>query len=91
MSTAASPKSKLFSIIEENLEAIESQVTLVDRRYWNETTGFDYINSLAFEEDVEAIKHAVTGAYYAVCCFAAVSTIDRNPNINILLIITSPP
>ncbi|KAF1996096.1 DNA mismatch repair protein-like protein muts [Amniculicola lignicola CBS 123094] len=72
VSTAASPKSKLFSIIEENLEVIESKLTLLDRRYWAESTGFDYIQSLAFAEDVEAIKISVSGNYYAVCCIAAV-------------------
>jgi DNA mismatch repair protein MSH4 len=70
--TAASPKSKLFSIIEENLEDIGSKLTLLDRRYWAETTGLEYIQSLAFKEDVEAIKVSVAGNYYAVCCIAAV-------------------
>lgn len=72
VSTAASPKSKLFSIIEENLEDIGSKLTLLDRRYWAESTGYEYIQSLTFEEDVEAIKISVTGNYYAVCCIAAV-------------------
>ncbi|KAH3916053.1 hypothetical protein HBI56_038590 [Parastagonospora nodorum] len=71
VATAASPKSKLFSIIEENLEDIGSKLTLLDRRYWAETTGFEYIQSLAFKEDVEAIKVSVAGNYYAVCCIAA--------------------
>lgn len=74
MSTAASPKSKLFSIVEENLEDIGSKLTLFDRRYWAESTGYEYIQSLAFREDVEAIKISVTGNYYAVCCIAAVSS-----------------
>ncbi|KAI4699610.1 hypothetical protein J4E81_004637 [Alternaria sp. BMP 2799] len=71
VSTAASPKSKLFSIVEENLEDIGSKLTLLDRRYWAESTGYEYIQSLAFREDVEAIKISVTGNYYAVCCIAA--------------------
>ncbi|KAL5121962.1 MutS protein msh4 [Pleosporales sp. CAS-2024a] len=65
VATAASPKSKLFSIIEENLEDIGSKLTLLDRRYWAETIGFEYIQSLAFKEDVEAIKVSVAGNYYA--------------------------
>ncbi|KAF1945409.1 hypothetical protein EJ02DRAFT_369214 [Clathrospora elynae] len=72
VSTAASPRSKLFSIIEENIEDIGSKLTLLDRRYWAESTGYEYIQSLAFKEDVEAIKISVTGNYYAVCCIAAV-------------------
>jgi len=72
VATAASPKSKLYSIIEENLEIMESEMTLLDRRYWAESTGFEYISTLAFAEDVEAIKLSVSGSYYAVCCIAAV-------------------
>ncbi|EUC41537.1 hypothetical protein COCMIDRAFT_40313 [Bipolaris oryzae ATCC 44560] len=71
VSTAASPKSKLFSIIEENLEDIGSKLTLLDRRYWAESTGYEYIQTLAFKEDVEAIQISVAGNYYAVCCIAA--------------------
>ncbi|KAI4951263.1 hypothetical protein J4E91_003972 [Alternaria rosae] len=71
VSTAASPRSKLFSIVEENLEDIGSKLTLLDRRYWAESTGHEYIRSLAFREDIEAIKISVTGNYYAVCCIAA--------------------
>ncbi|KAK5137638.1 hypothetical protein LTR08_007933 [Meristemomyces frigidus] len=72
VSTAASPKSKLFSIIEDSLDDIGSNITLLDRRYWAETTGLEYVQQLAFLEDVESIKTAVSGNYYAVCCFAAV-------------------
>ncbi|TKA80399.1 hypothetical protein B0A55_01892 [Friedmanniomyces simplex] len=71
VSTAATPKSKLFSIIEDNLDDIGSNITLLDRRYWAETTGLEYIQQLAFAEDAEALKTAVSGNYYAVCCFAA--------------------
>ncbi|KAJ4380241.1 MutS protein msh4 [Didymella sp. IMI 355093] len=71
VATAASPKSKLFSIIEENLEDIGSKITLLDRRYWADSTGYEYIQTLAFKEDVEAIKISVQGNYYAICCIAA--------------------
>ncbi|KAL0254767.1 MutS protein msh4 [Diplodia seriata] len=72
VSTAAHPKSKLFSIIEENLQDIDSRVTLVDRRYWAETAGTEYIQQLAFADNVEAIKLSLEGNYFCVCCFAAV-------------------
>ncbi|KAK5164087.1 MutS protein msh4 [Saxophila tyrrhenica] len=72
VSSASQPKSKLFSIIEDSLDDIGSNMTLLDRRYWAETTGIEYIQQLAFTEDVESIKTAVSGNYYAVCCFAAV-------------------
>ncbi|KXL48791.1 MAG: hypothetical protein FE78DRAFT_86832 [Acidomyces sp. 'richmondensis'] len=72
VSTAASPKSKLFSIIEDSLDDVACNITLLERRFWAETTGLEYIQTLAFKEDVESIKTAVSGNYYAVCCFAAV-------------------
>ncbi|KAF2441187.1 hypothetical protein P171DRAFT_419370 [Karstenula rhodostoma CBS 690.94] len=72
VSTSASPKSKLLSIIEENLDIMDSKVTLLDRKYWAESAGLDYIKTLALDDDVEAIKLSVTGSYYAVCCIAAV-------------------
>lgn len=73
VASAANPKSKLFSILEDALDDIESNITLLDRRYWAETVGLEYIQQLAFAEDVEAIKTAVGGNYYAICCLAAVS------------------
>lgn len=78
MATASSPKTKLFSIIEENLEVIDSKLTILDRRYWAESTGYEYIQSLAFAEDVETIKVSVSGKFYAVCCIAAVSALPYN-------------
>ncbi|KAF2759205.1 hypothetical protein EJ05DRAFT_510051 [Pseudovirgaria hyperparasitica] len=72
VSTAANPKSKLFAIIEENLVVLESKITLLDRRYWAETAGFDYIQQLAFVDDIQSIKVAIGGNYFAVCCIAAV-------------------
>lgn len=66
--------SKLISIIEENLEVEKNGVkmTMIDRRYWSEWVGHEYIQKLAPPEDLEALKLALTGNYFAVCCFAAV-------------------
>ncbi|KAK4963762.1 hypothetical protein LTR28_004429 [Elasticomyces elasticus] len=71
VSTAANPKSKLFAIIEEQLETLQSGIVLLDRSYWAETTGLEYTQQLAFAEDVEAIKISIGGNYFAVCCIAA--------------------
>lgn len=68
---AAEPKSKLFSIIEDNLDNLDSKITLIDRKHFAENTGLEYIQQFAFRQDVESIRTAVTGNYYAVCCFAA--------------------
>jgi len=73
MSSAAKPKSKLFSIIEENAVETDGSLELLDRKYWAEATGLEYIQQFAFAEDLEAIKISIGGNYFAVCCFAAVS------------------
>ncbi|KAL8651804.1 MAG: hypothetical protein Q9210_003054 [Variospora velana] len=70
MTTAAQPKSKLFSIVEHNLQ--DYRLTVIDRKYWSETAGLEYIQRLAFKQDVEAIKVSVGGNFYATCCIAAV-------------------
>jgi DNA mismatch repair protein MSH4 len=52
VSSSAQPKSKLYSIIEDSVQQeLDSDITLLDRRYWSETAGLDYINHLAFPED----------------------------------------
>ncbi|KAL8752734.1 MAG: hypothetical protein Q9199_005533 [Rusavskia elegans] len=70
MTTAAQPKSKLFNIVEYNIPNL--RITIIDRKYWSETTGLEYIQHLAFKQDVEAIKVSVGGNFYATCCIAAV-------------------
>lgn len=67
------PKSSLFATIEEELPGI-TRVAL-DRKYWSETAGLDFIQTLAFREDIEAIKVAIQGNFYATCSFSAVSSI----------------
>ncbi|KAL8879902.1 MAG: hypothetical protein Q9192_008136, partial [Flavoplaca navasiana] len=70
MTTAAQPKSKLFAIVEHNIPHL--RITVIDRKYWSETAGLEYIQQFAFKQDVEAIKVSVGGNFYATCCFAAV-------------------
>lgn len=70
MTTAANPKSRLVSLVEVNLNA---RITYVERKFWTEMAGMDYIQQLAFKEDLESIRLAVDGNYYTICCFAAVS------------------
>ena len=72
MNTAAQPKSKLYSVIERNLPHIA--VNPIDRKHWAETKGMEYIQQLAFKQDLEALKVAVEGNYYSICCFAAVGS-----------------
>lgn len=63
-------KSKMYSLIEEGV--IGSRIVCADRRYWSESAGMDYIQQLAFPQDVEAIKVVIGGNFYATCCLAAV-------------------
>ncbi|KAK7989125.1 heterokaryon incompatibility protein-domain-containing protein [Apiospora arundinis] len=63
------PKSNLLSILEERLPgtAIEG----LDRKYWSETSGLEFIQTLSFREDLDAIRVAIQGNYYATCSFSA--------------------
>lgn len=72
VSTAAPPnqKSKMYNVLEEEIPS--SRIIALDRKYWSETAGLEYIQQLAFIEDVEAIKVAIGGNYFATCCLAAV-------------------
>lgn len=73
MSTAVQPKSKLFAFVEANaVNYHNSRFTFIDRKYWSETAGIEYIQQLAFKQDVEAVKVSVGGNFYATCCIAAV-------------------
>ena len=72
VATAASPQSKLFSLVSDHLDDLDAKLTLLDRGYWAENAGFDYIKALALVDDVEAIKLSASASYYAVCCMAAV-------------------
>ncbi|KAI9728947.1 MAG: MutS protein msh4 [Chrysothrix sp. TS-e1954] len=71
VSTAAEPKSKLLSVIEELTYDLDAVVTLLDRRYWAENTGREYIHQLSPRQDVDALKTAISGNYFAVCSLAA--------------------
>lgn len=64
------PKSSLHATIEEELPT--AQIFPLDRKYWSETGGLEYIQELAFKADVEAIKVAIQGNFYATCAFSAV-------------------
>lgn len=72
VSTACPPnqQSSLHATIEEELPF--AQIVPLDRKYWSESAGLEYISTLAFRADVEAIKVALDGNFYATCAFSAV-------------------
>ncbi|KAI1811640.1 muts domain V [Poronia punctata] len=72
VNTAMPPnqKSNLLSILE--VELPDTTIEGIDRKYWSEHAGLEFIQSLAFRDDLEAIKVAIGGNFYATCSFAAV-------------------
>lgn len=66
--------SKLLSIIQENLEVDRNGIlmTKIDRRYWSDGAGFEYVQHLALPDDLESLKTSIGGNYFATCCFGAV-------------------
>lgn len=88
MSTACPPtgQSTLFSLVDENIP--DAHLDSFDRSAWSETAGLEYIHDLAFEDDIEPIKVAIQGKYYATASFSAVS--PRSPSVCKLEMLTSP-
>lgn len=78
------PKSNLLSIIEVELPG--TAIEPLDRKYWSEHAGLEFIQSLAFRDDLEAIKVAIGGNFYATCSFAAVSDPIWPSHVNYLTI-----
>lgn len=69
------PKSSLYATIEEELPGVP--IVPLNRTYWSETAGLEFIQDLAFREDIEAIKVATEGNFYATCSFSAVGSPDK--------------
>ncbi|KAK1993248.1 muts domain V [Colletotrichum falcatum] len=64
------PKSRLYSHVEEHIP--DANIIPFDRKHWSEVEGLEYIQSLAFREDAEAVKVAIGGSFFATCSFSAV-------------------
>ncbi|KAG9783921.1 hypothetical protein KCU88_g2889, partial [Aureobasidium melanogenum] len=71
---AQAADSKLVSIISENLDVDNGGPvgTKLDRRYWSESSGYDYLQRLAFPDDLASLRLALAGNHLAICCFSAV-------------------
>ncbi|KAH8147392.1 uncharacterized protein LAJ45_08548 [Morchella importuna] len=68
--TAVIPrKSTLLSIMEHYIPG--ATITQVPRKYYNEQMGHDYIQQLAFADDIAGIKVAVSAKFYAISAAAA--------------------
>lgn len=84
MSTAK--ESKLHYIIEENLP--EPILTFVDRRCWSDKAGHEYLDRLAFPDEVDSLKVTLGRNYFAACSFAAVRFFYRVVPYTLLLTIS---
>ncbi|KAL4782526.1 muts domain V-domain-containing protein [Aspergillus varians] len=62
--------SKLPHIIQANIS--DTTFTFLDRRYFAEKAGHEYMERLGFAEDVDSIRVTLGGNYFAACCFSAV-------------------
>ncbi|KAH8204380.1 hypothetical protein TruAng_001431 [Truncatella angustata] len=63
------PKSNLLAVIQEEFQG--TSIEGLDRKYWSETVGLEFIHMFAFREELESIKVALQGNFYATCSFAA--------------------
>ncbi|KAH6671073.1 DNA mismatch repair protein-like protein muts [Halenospora varia] len=56
VSTAAPPNvpSKMYRVVEENI--VGAKMVAVDRKYWSETTGLEFLQQLAFSQDLDALR-----------------------------------
>ncbi|KAL8349373.1 hypothetical protein RB601_001875 [Gaeumannomyces tritici] len=68
-SNVAPEKSMLCGVLEE--EIVGASMVPLPRRYWTEEIGRDYIDKLAFLEDIEALKVSVEGKFFSLCSLAA--------------------
>jgi hypothetical protein len=72
------PVSTLYSMILETFPG--TPLVPLDRKYWSEKIGLDYLQTLAFRDDVEAIKVAIEGNFYATCALSAVCYVQSVRN-----------
>ncbi|KAJ5104169.1 hypothetical protein N7532_004698 [Penicillium argentinense] len=62
-------ESKLCYILQENLP--EPTFTFMDRKLWSDKTGLEYLDRLAFRDEVDSLKVILISNYFTACCFAA--------------------
>lgn len=51
---------------------VECRLRSMDRKHFNETEGHILLEQLAVEDELDALKVAAEGKYYAVACLCAV-------------------
>ncbi|KAM0425519.1 hypothetical protein ACHAPT_009308 [Fusarium lateritium] len=70
-STACPPNkpSNLYSLATDLVS--DAQIVAQDRSAWCESDGLECISNLAFKDDIEPLKVATQGKFYAISCLAA--------------------
>lgn len=68
-----SGNSKLVQVLQSNLPTDETVIHGIDRKFFNDIDGLEFINKYAFKEDLESLKLLLlsTNNFYSICCFAS--------------------
>ncbi|KUL87658.1 hypothetical protein ZTR_05885 [Talaromyces verruculosus] len=70
MNTASARQTILYDTIQNNIPDLI--ISSVDRRYWSDRASQEYVDKLAFPEELESIRGSLESHYFAACCLAAV-------------------
>ncbi|KAF5971216.1 hypothetical protein FBULB1_9356 [Fusarium bulbicola] len=81
MTTACPPNnpSSLFSLVQDLVPDV--QIDALERSAWSETEGLEYIHNLAFKDDIEPLKVATKGKFYAISSLAALVIVPTNADV----------
>ncbi|KAE8552607.1 MutS protein msh4 [Talaromyces marneffei ATCC 18224] len=70
MNTASARQTMLYDTIQNNIPDLI--ISSIDRRYWSDRASQEYVDKLAFPEELESIRGSLESHYFAACCLAAV-------------------
>lgn len=70
MNTTSARQTMLYDTIQSNISHLI--ISSIDRRYWSDRASQEYVDKLAFPEELESIRGSLESHYFAACCLAAV-------------------
>lgn len=70
MNTPSARQTMLYDTIRTNIPDLI--ISSIDRRYWSDRASQEYVDKLAFPEELESIRGSLESHYFAACCLAAV-------------------
>lgn len=62
----------------------ETTIHECDKSFWSEPQGQEYVDGMALEDEIAALKVAIEGKYYAICAFSAVRITYKEGKMTIL-------